>query len=168
MSESVTSYIWRFVILVLLQVFVINNIEISNHIVPYVYILFILLLPVEFPGWILLVLAFFLGLSVDIFSQTLGFHTISTVLMAYVRPIILSTFAPRDGYESGSLPRISSFGFVWFFKYTLILVFIHHLALFLLEIFRFEDLPQILLRVLLSSLFSLTFIIVSQFVIYRK
>ena len=168
MSDSITSYISRFIVLVLLQVFIIDNIEISNHINPYIYVLYILLFPVEFPFWVLLILGFILGLTIDIFSQTLGFHTIATVLMAYVRPLVLSVVSPRDGYESGSLPRISHFGFSWFLQYASILLFIHHLSLFLLEIFRFQDLPGILLRTLLSSLFSLTFIIISQYIIYRK
>lgn len=168
MSKNISQYIIRFILLVLLQVFVINNIELGSHIVPYIYILFILLLPVDFPGWLLLVVAFLLGLSVDLFSDTLGFHTMSTVLMAYIRKQVLLTVSPRDGYESGSLPRISSYGFLWFLKYAAILVAAHHLVLFLLDIFRFSDLPDILLRTLLSSLFSLTFIMLSQYFIFKK
>ena len=57
----------RFVILVFIQVAILNNIQISGFINPYVYVLFILLLPFETPNWVLLVLSFFLGLSVDIF-----------------------------------------------------------------------------------------------------
>ena len=78
----------RFAILVLIQILLLNNIQISGHIVPYFYILFILLMPFETPGWMLLFAGFALGLSVDMFGQTLGMHTSATVFMAFLRPYL--------------------------------------------------------------------------------
>ena len=158
----------RFALLVLIQVLLLNNIQISGFIVPYIYILFILLLPFETPGWLLLISGFALGLSVDMFMQTLGMHTTATVFIAFMRPYILRMIAPRDGYESGSFPRIFYYGFGWFLRYTLILVITHHLILFYVEVFRFSDFFSTLLRVVLSSLFSVLLIILSQYFIFRK
>lgn len=160
--------IFRFIIVVLLQVLVFNNIELGGYLNPYVYIIFIILLPFETPGWALLVLGFLLGFSVDVFSETLGMHTVATVFMAFVRPMALSIFAPRDGYESGSYPRVYYYGLQWFVKYALVLVFTHHAVLFFTELFRFEDIFNVLLRILLSTLFSLTIICVSQFFVFKK
>jgi rod shape-determining protein MreD len=158
----------RFVILVLLQILVFNNIQISGYLVPYIYILFVLLLPFETPGWLLLLSGFALGLSVDMFTHTLGMHTAATVFMAFMRLHVLQTIAPRDGYETGTFPRIYYYGFEWFLKYTLVLVFAHHFILFYIEVFRFTDFFSTLLRVVLSSLFSVILIILSQYFIYRK
>ena len=77
----------RFVILVLLQVLVLDNIQISGHIVPHFYVLFILLMPFETPNWLLLLTAFALGLSVDMFNHTLGMHAAATVFMASLSSI---------------------------------------------------------------------------------
>ena len=158
----------RFILLVLVQVFIFNNIEISGYINPYIYILFIILLPFETPAWLALVLGFLLGFSIDIFTETLGMHTAACVFMAFIRPYVLSNFAPRDGYESGSFPRIFYYGLPWFIKYATILVFAHHLVLFYLEMFSFSDFFATFLRVLLSTLFSSFLIILSQYFIFRK
>ncbi len=158
----------RFVILVAIQILIFNNIQLSGYINPYIYILFILLLPFETPGWLLLILGFLLGISIDIFSDTLGMHTIATTLMAFLRPFVLEIIAPRDGYESGSNPRISFFGLSWFFRYAAILTVIHHFVLFYIEIFHFGGFFSTLLRVILSSAVTLFVIIISQFFVYRQ
>ena len=158
----------RFIILVLIQIFLLDNIQISGHIIPYFYILFILLMPFETPGWLLLFTGFALGLSVDMFGQTLGMHTTATVFMAFIRPYILRAIAPRDGYETGTFPRIYYYGFNWFLKYALILILAHHMVLFYTEVFRFSEFFSTLLRVLLSSLFSVILVMLSQYFIFRK
>ncbi len=160
--------IFRFVLLVLVQVFIFNNIQFSGYINPYVYVLFILLLPFETPGWLLLTLAFLLGFSIDILSGTLGMHTAATVFMAFLRPFVLQVFSPRDGYEAGTYPRVHYYGFNWFLKYAAILILAHHLVLFYMEIFRFSDFFSTFLRVILSTVFSLTLVMLSQYIIYRE
>ena len=168
MIKILTRNITRFIILVLLQIFIFNNIQLSGYINPYFYILFILLLPFETPGWIMLFLSFLLGFSIDIFSQTLGIHASASVFMAFCRPSVLRMIAPRDSYEPGTFPRIYFYGFSWFFKYTSILVFIHHMFLFYIEVFTISDFFLTLLRVILSSTFTITLIVISQYFIYKK
>ena len=158
----------RFLVLVLVQILVVNNIQISGYIVPNFYVLFILLMPFETPRWLLLPVAFALGISVDLFTQTPGMHAAATVFMAYLRPWVLEMSAPRDGYEPGSYPRLYYYGFQWFLRYTVILVLSHHFILFYIEVFRFSEFFSTLLRVLLSSLSSVVLIILSQYFIYRK
>ena len=85
MIKLVSRNIARFLIVVLVQVLVMNNIQISGLIIPYVYILFILLMPFETPKWLLLINAFLLGLSIDFFSHTLGMHAAASVFIAWIR-----------------------------------------------------------------------------------
>jgi len=160
--------IFRFIFLVLLQVLVLNNIQFSGYINPYLYVLFILLLPFETPGWLLLVFAFFLGLSVDIFSDTIGMHASASVFMAFLRPFVLQLIAPRDGYEIGKLPRVYYYGIVWFFKYSFLLILLHHLFLFSIEVFNFNSYYLILVRTFLSVIFTTVLVIISQYIIFRK
>lgn len=153
-----------FILLLLLQVLLFNNIEFCGYVNPYVYIMFILLLPVEIPSWLLLVLSFATGLIIDFFTGTPGMHCASTVLAGFVRPYVLRIISPRDGYEPGADPSMVNYGFRWFLIYASIIVLVHHLALFYLEVFRFADFFRTLIRVLLSSLFSITFILLLEFV----
>ncbi|MCK4663041.1 MAG: rod shape-determining protein MreD [Bacteroidales bacterium] len=160
--------IWRFIFLVLIQVLILNNIQLSGFINPYFYILFIILMPFETPKWILIVLSFFLGLSIDIFCDTLGMHASASVFIAFLRPLILGFIAPRDGYEIGTFPRLYYYGFSWFFKYSTILILAHHLFLFYIEVFRFSGFFMTFTRAILSSVFTIILIILSQYLIYRK
>jgi rod shape-determining protein MreD len=158
----------RFIIVILFQVLVMDNVMISGYLVPYIYLLFILLMPFETPRWIVLLAGFILGLGIDMFEHTLGMHTASTVLIAFVRPYILNLLAPRDGYEPDTFPRIHYYGFIWFLKYTLFIVFLHHLALFYLEVFRLQEFLSTLLRVILSTFLSASTIVLSQYFVFRK
>jgi rod shape-determining protein MreD len=155
-------------VLVLFQVLVLNNIQFSGFVNPFMYILFILLLPFETPRWLLLLSGFLLGLSVDIFSNTLGLHASASVFMAFMRPYVLRIISPRDGYESGTFPRVFYYGLTWFLKYAVILVVMHHLFLFYFEVFRLSEFFRTLLRVILSTSFSTIIIVLSQYIIYRK
>ena len=153
-----------FVLLILLQVLLFNNIQFSGYVNPYIYIMFILLLPVEIPTWLLLILSFATGLIVDFTSGTPGMHTSATVLAGFVRPYVLRITSPRDGYEPAVNPSMMIYGARWFLVYASIIVVIHHLALFYLEVFRFTDFFRTLLRVILSSIFSVSFIALLEYI----
>jgi rod shape-determining protein MreD len=168
MIRPLINSIVTFFLLVFLQVFVFNNIQISGYINPYFYIIFILLLPFETPGWVLIISSFLIGLMIDIFTHTLGMHAMACTFMAFIRPSVLKSFAPRDGYESGTVPRVSIFGLSWFIKYALILVFAHHLVLFYVEMFRFSDFFYTFFRVLMSTFFTTLLIVISQYFVWRK
>jgi rod shape-determining protein MreD len=155
-----------FILLILFQVLLFNNIQFSGYVNPYVYIMFILLLPVEIPSWLLLLLSFATGLIMDFFSGSPGMHTSATVFAGFIRPYVLRVISPRDGYEPGSDLSLLIYGFRWFLSYALIVVLVHHTILFYLEVFRFSDFFRTMLRVLLSSLFSITFILFIEF--YRR
>jgi len=167
MRETGTN-IFRFVLLVFLQIFVLNNIQFNGFVNPYLYVMFILLLPFGVKGWLMLVLGFIMGLTIDIASATIGYHTVATVFMAYFRFHLLRLIAPRDGYEQGMSPTIQSLGFQWFFKYAAILTVAHHFVLFWIESFRFGDLLPATLRALSSSIFTILLIIIYQFITMRS
>lgn len=167
MINIVSRNIIRFIFLVLFQVFILNNINLGGYINPYFYVFFILLLPFETPKWLLLMSSFLLGLSVDMFSDTAGLHAAACVLMAFCRPYILGVVSSRQEYELGIQPIIRDLGFNWFFSYSLVLVSIHHLLLFYLEVFGFGEFFQTFLRALLSIAFTMLLLILSQYLMYR-
>ena len=114
----------RFLLLVLVQVLILNNIQLGGYINPYLYVLFILLLPVETPKWLILFLSFFIGIGVDMFSNTMGLHAAASVFMGFCRPYLLKVLAPREGYGAESKPGLKAMNLRWFITYTGILVFL--------------------------------------------
>ena len=168
MLNIIIRSIFRYIILVLLQVLIIKNIELGAFINPFIYVLFILMLPLDTPKWLLLVSAFILGLTIDMFYDTAGMHAAASVAMAFARPSILKIFSPRDGYEADTKPTMTYLGISWFLSYSSILIFLHHFVLFYVEIFSFSEFFSTLLRVILSSIFTLLLIVISQYLFYRK
>jgi len=164
----ITRNIFRFVVLILFQVLVMDNVMINGYMIPYTYILFILLMPFETPRWIQLLSGFALGLVMDLFSGTPGMHTAASVLVAFARPYLLDLLASRDGYEPETFPRVHYYGLLWFLKYAALIVVIHHLALFYLEVFQLKHFFSTLLRVILSSILSTSTIVLSQYFVFRK
>jgi rod shape-determining protein MreD len=164
MINRIIRFTLIFVLLIALQMLLFNNIQFSGYVNPYVYIMFILLLPVDISSWFLLIISFITGLTVDLFTGIPGMHTSATVLAGFVRPFVLRIISPRDGYESSSDPSMFVYGFKWFFIYTLVIVLVHHLALFYLEVFRLTDFFRTFLRVMLSSFFSLSFILLLEYI----
>ena len=168
MIRDLLKYTIMLVVLVLLQVLLLNNIQFSGYINPYMYVLFTLLLPFETPRYLLLLLGFFLGLLVDIFSNTPGFHASATTFLAFLRPYTISLISPRDTIEVNTPPRLKFMGIGWFLRYTLILVLAHHLFLFFVEAFTFNGFIHTLVRSLLSAAFTSILIIISQFLIFKE
>lgn len=167
MISLITRNIIRLVFLVIFQVVVLNNVALGGFINPYLYVMFILMLPFETPKWLLLISAFVLGISVDMFSDTAGIHAAACVFMAFARPGVLNLVSSRQEYELGIQPIIRDLGFKWFLSYSLILVFIHHILIFYLEVFSFREFFQTFFRTLLSILFTMLLLILSQYVMYR-
>ncbi len=168
MLNEIIRNIFRFIILVLVQVLLIKNIELGRFINPFIYVLFIVILPFETPKVVLLFAAFMMGITIDMFYDTPGMHAAACVLMAYVRPGILKIFSPRDGYEIGTQPTIQYLGVPWFLSYSAILIVLHHLILFYLEKFQFSQFFSTFFRAITSSIFTILLVVVSQYLFTRK
>lgn len=167
MINNIIRFSGSFIALVILQTLILNNIQLSGFINPYLYVLFILILPFETPKWILLIASFIIGLAVDMFSDTMGMHASASVFMGFCRPYILKVISPRDGYEFGTVPGIRHMGLKWFVSYSSILVLAHHGLLFFIEIFRFSEFFSTLFRIILSSVFTVLLILLTQYFFYN-
>lgn len=163
MVSELGKYFARFLLLVFLQVLVLDHIRLSGYINPYLYVLFLAILPFETPGWLMLILGFILGLTIDMFEHTPGMHAAACVFTAFVRKYLLKFMEPRDGYPTNARPVASHMGLRWFVFYTAILILLHHLFLFYTEMFRFSEFFHTLLRVFLSFIFTMVLVVLSQY-----
>jgi rod shape-determining protein MreD len=168
MINTIIRYTGLFLLLLLIQLLLMDNIQFSGYINPYVYVLFIILLPFETPAWLVLLLSFFTGLVIDLFNGTPGMHTSASTVAGFIRPYMLRIIAPREDYEQGVMPGIKPYGLRWFVIYVSVIVLFHHFVLFYVEVFRFAAFFSTLLRVILSSLFSTLFILIIQSTMIRR
>src|SRR5580698_982149 len=115
MIRTIIINVLRFIVLVFIQVFLLKNITLYNLSTPYLYILFILLLPFETPNLLLFVLAFIMGLTIDAFYDTPGLHAASCVILAFVRIVFINLTVPKEGFDNEPEPTLGIMGFRWFF-----------------------------------------------------
>ncbi len=139
----------RFVLLIALQVLLLNELPLGRVYVM-AYPLAILLLPVFTPRVLVLLLAFFTGLIIDIFSNGGGLHTATLTAIGYSRSYILDTFQPRSGWDKLDVPNVSQQGITWFFYYSLIMFSIHHFLYFFLEVFSFANFFSTIFKTIIS------------------
>jgi rod shape-determining protein MreD len=155
-------YITLFTGLLLLQILLFNNIQFSGYVNPYVYVMFIIMLPLGMPEWLVLLLSFLTGFTVDMFCGTLGVHTAASVMAGFARPYLLSLNITSEAISPSSTPSIKNNGIRWFIVFTFSVVLVHHLTLFYVEVFRFSGFFRTLLRALLSTAFTTFFIVVME------
>jgi len=166
MNNIISRNIARFIILVLIQVLVLNNINFLGYINPYIYILFIILFPIKNNRLLFIFLSFLLGLTVDLFLDSGGVHAAACVSIAYIRPVILK-FAFGMTYEHQTV-KFSSTEFGQRFTYFSIIILIHHLILFSLEIFNTSKIILILKKSLFSSIFTILLCLLITILFSRK
>ena len=168
MTKVQSNNIIRFIILVLLQTLVCNNIILHDIASPFIYIIFILMLPVSLSPIKTLWVSFLIGLTLDVFSGTGGVQAFSCVFIGYMRPKILSMVMPPGGYEDITTPDISRLGFMWFVSFSLSMVFLHHLILIYIDRFSFYMFWSTMGRVFASSILTFAFVMIYAFMFYPK
>lgn len=159
-------YGWLFILLLLLQVTVLDNIYLFKLLHPYLYILFILTLPISTPKWLLLILSFAAGLVLDLFNNTPGMHASACVFIGFMRPSILQLYPPKDEDVTELAPHIHTLGLFNFLMYALILTFLHHLVLMFVEVFELAEFEHTLLRVVVNTGVSFLLIVVTDVLIF--
>src|ERR1700744_6080018 len=106
----------RFALLLFAQVLIFSNINFSTFINPYIFPLFILLLPFETPRWLLMLLGFASGLALDVLSDSAAMHAAACLLIGYLRPFLIGIITPT-GTEFETSPNVYSQGVAWFTIY---------------------------------------------------
>ena len=158
--NDIVKYIALFVMLILLQVIVLDNILFRGYINPMLYILFIFLFPIKKDRGIVLILGFLLGLCIDFFMNSGGLNAAATLFITYIRLPILKSLMRKSEIDF-QLFRLDKLPFLKLLSYISILTFTHHFIVFGLEYFKFSAFGTILLRTFLTSIFTIILLIFS-------
>lgn len=169
MSDLLKNII-RYILFLLVQVFILNNIPpLHRFVVPYIYFLFILWLPFNFSRFGILLVAFLYGLSLDAFTKTPGLHAAACLLIAYVRPYIINLFLVRDTTEVNYVsPSAKSMGWAPYSIYALALTFLHHFYMIILEWEQIGNILNFIGKILATTGISFLMIILVEMLFPRK
>jgi len=157
MSKTTIQQFFLFILLVVLQVGLFNNIHLFGILTPFVYIYFTLKLPVKMNRNIVLIFSALIGLVIDLFESTLGLNMFVMVIIGFLRFYLLKLFAPRDVFED-YVPSFETFGNFMFIRYVGMLTFIHIAIIYFLESFKLEDPVNLALRILGSLVLTVLII----------
>ncbi len=111
---------------------------------------------------------FLVGLSIDTFYNTPGMHASVSTLVMSVRPYWMKVLTPSGGYDIGAKININTQGINWFMSYSLPLIFLHHLLLFLIEAAGFNRFGSTVLKGVYSTFFTFTIVVIIQYLFFKK
>lgn len=155
MSKTTLQFLLLGFILVLAQVIVFNHICLFNMAVPMVFFYLIIRLPITLSVNWLLTIGFFLGLTVDIFSDTYGMNALACTVEAMLRRPILRLYVPREEDLTRPEPSMYSLGTSAYLKYLLTMTLLYCTLIFLIEAFTFFNPIQLVLRIVSSAILSM-------------
>ena len=152
MIPNLRLLIGRFIVLLLAQVWVFNHIELFGYCNPAFYLLFVLVYRFNQDQFTLILLSFSLGIGLDLLNQGAGSHTLATVSIAYLRPLIARfSFGINDDQ-----PYAMYYGTRLYNRllYLGLMIFMHQLLFYWVEYFSFAHLVAIFRNTLIGSLFT--------------
>jgi hypothetical protein len=169
MSDLLRNII-RFLVLIGLQVYVLDNIPpLHRFIVPVIYFLFILWLPFSVSRFWLLIIGLITGLSLDYFTMTPGLHAAACVLIAYIRPFLVNLLIPKDSSEFNYRePSARAMGWAPYSIYIFVLTFLHHGYLVFLEWLQFGTFLDFIIKVIATTAISMLLFFTAEILFPRK
>ena len=160
MNKYFIKYLALLPLYVLIQVVILNEVLFSAYINPFLYVILIINLPLKTPKWFLLIYAFLLGLSIDLLSGSLGFHSTATILIAFIKPLISKITIPYNILSETDEITLKKIGNKAFITFSLFLIFIHNSCLFITE--HLSLTLAIFGKIMASSLVTLIIVLITQ------
>jgi hypothetical protein len=167
-SKIIISSIIGFFVYLLVQVFVLKNLVVFDMAFCFLYVYYILLLPIELKSIPLMLIAFFLGFSVDVFYDSLGMHTAGLVALAFVRNTWIQIIIPTGGYDENVQPSVLNMGMGWFFTYSVPLILLHHFIFFYIDNLGTDLYLPVVNRTLSSAAFVWILGLMVQMLFYKR
>ena len=168
--SNILKHIFRFVIFILIQVYVLNKIpHLHRFIVPYLYYLPLLWLPFSVSRNWLLIIGFITGLTLDYFMMTPGLHAAACLLVAYVRPFVINILTPKDSSEF-NYREPSPLAIQWkpYAIYVFVLTLLHHGYMVFLEWLDFGSFLDFIIKVIATTGISMVLIFTVELLFPRK
>jgi rod shape-determining protein MreD len=168
MNLNIPKFALNFVILIVLQTVLLDSLSLNRFLDPKVYAIAFLSFPVFFPKHLLLLVAFVVGLVMDVLTGTMGVHTSACLASAFIRPYILNFLKPKEGYNNLDEPDLKSHGLSWYIGYLTWTIIPFHLFLFYFEAFSLANFFGTFWRALICGLMAIFLIVIVRVILQPK
>ena len=161
-------FIVSFILFGLLQGVVFKHIILFDYAFCFIYLYYLLGLPVDLRPMAAILIGFVMGLFIDLFYDTGGIHAAASVFIMFIRSRWLNSITPQGGFDVGVSPTIKISGISWYAGYAIPLILVHQIVLFFLESYGFGTFWFTLYKAVLSTIFSFIMCLVVQILFVRK
>ncbi len=158
--------IGRYIIVMLLQVLLFDQLQLWGACHPYIYILCLLMMPINMPSIVEMLLGAGAGLVMDVFCNSLGVHMAACILIMFIRPYLIGTIV-NDKDRLTEQISLRVIGMEALIRYVVTLVLIHHLMVFLLAAWSWQHIGFVLLETVVSSSITIVVIVGYNILKYR-
>lgn len=158
--------IGRYIIVMLLQVLLFDQLQLWGACHPYIYILCLLMMPINMPSIVEMLLGAGAGLVMDVFCNSLGVHMAACILIMFIRPYLIGTIV-NDKDRLTEQISLRVIGMEALIRYVVTLVLIHHLMVFLLAAWSWQHIGFVLLETVVSSSITIVVIVAYNILKYR-
>ncbi len=153
-----TKQIGRYLLIMVLQVLLFDQLQLWGACHPYIYVLCLLMMPITLPHSADMLIGAFAGFIMDIFCNSLGVHMAACILLMYIRPYLIGVIV-NDKDRLNEQISLHAIGMEALLKYTVIMVLIHHLTVFLLAAWSWSHMGFVLLETIVSSTITILLVI---------
>ena len=153
-----TKQIGRYLLVMLLQVLLFDQLQLWGACHPYIYVLCLLMMPITLPHNVDMLIGAFAGFIMDIFCNSLGVHMAACILLMYIRPYLIGVIV-NDKDRLNEQISLHAIGMEALLKYTVIMVLIHHLTVFSLAAWSWSHMGFVLLETIVSSTITILLVI---------
>lgn len=164
--NSIFRQILRFVLVILLQLVICNNVHLFGFITPALYIYALLLLPVEMPKSLQYIIGFFCGFIIDMFTHTLGVNAAASVIIMMLRPSLIRTLNGHKSSENTENPIPGYKDFTWLLSYAILMSLAHQTCVVMLEVFSFNAFLHTLLAILGNTTLTAFLILCIEYIVF--
>ena len=161
-----TKQIGRYIIVMILQVLLFDQLQLLGACHPYIYVLCLLMMPITVPHSLSMLLGAAAGIIMDIFCNSLGVHTAACILVMFIRPYLIGAIV-SDKDRLNEQINLHTIGMEALVKYVVIMVLIHHLTIFLLAAWSWHHIGFLALDTIVSSTVTILIIIGCNALRYR-
>ena len=166
--KHIYSYLWTAPFFILFQELILDNIGFTKYYInPLLYLILIISLPQNTEKWFLIIYAFLLGISLDLFDGNIGINSSALVFIAFLKPSLNKILIPKNYIDEKDKLGLKNLGIQTFSTYAVIIIFIHNCFWFLLERFSSLSILEIwflMLGIILNTI--VTFIIILIFELF--
>lgn len=170
MTTTFFKHLLQLFLLLVLQVFIFNNVQIFGYATPMICIYLILQMSLATPHWQVLLWAFVIGVLEDIFTNTPGMSAASLTFIALIQPSMLKLLASKDFVENEECPEPSAQNMRWwpFIRYVFICILIEQALFYIIEAFNFFNYNELLINIGGGTITSLLIIIAMECIRPKK